>query len=267
MEKILIIIPAYNEEKRISKTLEEYGAFFEEKRKEGKIDYELLIVINNTKDKTEEIVKKYAKKNRRINYLNFKRGGKGFAIIEGFKYSLKNSNNDLIGFVDADCSTPALAFYDLIKNIGVSDGIIASRWVKGSEIKTKQSFLRRLLSRGFNFLVKALFFMSYNDTQCGAKIFTKRTIRKILPDLNITQWAFDVNLLYLCKKDKFSIKEWPTTWEDKKDTKLNVVKVPFEMFSGILRLRLLNSPLKFLVKIYDSLPERIKVDNKLRKES
>ena len=82
-------MPAYNEEKRIGKTLEEYSSFFENLRKSKKIDYEILVVINNTKDNTEKVVKSYSKKNKRIIYLNLVRGGKGYAVIEGFKDALK----------------------------------------------------------------------------------------------------------------------------------------------------------------------------------
>lgn len=264
MEKLSIIIPAYNEEKRIGQTLEDYGLFFEKLRIKKILDYELLVVINNTKDKTEDIVKIYSRHNKNIKYLNFKQGGKGFAVKEGFKAAIKNEKNTLIGFVDADCSTPPAAFYDLVKNIKNNDGIIASRWLKNSIIKTKQTLLRRFLSRGFNYLVKFLFIMNYNDTQCGAKLFKREVISKITNGLNITQWAFDVNLLYLCKVHKFKIIEFPTTWEDKKDTKLNVTRVPFGMFSGILRLRLMNSPFKFLINGYDRLPNKLKIHRLLK---
>jgi len=78
MEKVSIIIPAYNEEKRIGKTLEEYGKFFNDFKKNNKLGINILVVINNTKDRTEEIVKEYAKKYKFIKYLNLKPGGKGF---------------------------------------------------------------------------------------------------------------------------------------------------------------------------------------------
>ena len=108
--KICIVIPAYNEEKRIGKTLEEYGAFFTNLKNKD-FQYQILVVINNTKDKTEEVVKNISKKYKEINYLNLKPGGKGFAIIEGFKWAIKK-DFDLIGFVDADIATGPEAFFD-----------------------------------------------------------------------------------------------------------------------------------------------------------
>ncbi len=260
--RVSIVIPAYNEERRIGKTLEEYVRFFKYLKKDKILDFEIIIVINNTRDRTEEIVLSSCKKNQEVRCLNFREGGKGFAIVEGFKDALKR-DNDLIGFVDADMATPPEAFYDLVRSVNKYDGIIASRWLKKSIVKTRQSFLRRVLSRGFNFLVRALFSMPYIDTQCGAKLFTKKTVEKIIGEIGITKWAFDVNLLYICRKKHLKIMEIPTIWEDKKDSKLDVTKVPIQMFSGIIRLRLINSPFNFVVRAYDKVPEIIKLHHKL----
>jgi len=256
--KINIIIPAYNEEKRIEKMLERYCKFFGELKKIKELDYEVIIVINNTTDNTEETVKEEIKKYPEIKYLNFKQGGKGFAIIEGFKNSL-SENNDLIGFVDADMATPPEAFYDLVKNINRYDGIIASRWMKGAN--TKRKFTKRLISAGFNFIVRSLFLFPYKDTQCGAKLFKREVIEELVDELKITQWAFDVNLLYLCKKKKFKIKEYPTFWRDKKGSNItSIPKTSLQMFAGIIRLRLINSflepilrPVKFILRYGDRL--------------
>ena len=120
---ISIVIPAHNEEKRIGKMLESYGSFFEEKRKKKELDFEILVVLNGCIDKTEEVIKIFSKKYSKIRYINFKEGGKGFAIVEGFKEALKNKENKLIGFVDGDLSTPPEAFHYLIKHIEEYDGI------------------------------------------------------------------------------------------------------------------------------------------------
>ena len=262
MEKVSIIIPAYNEEKRIGETLEEYGKFFSDLKKSGKINSEILIVINNTKDKTEEIVKQKQKKYEIIRYLNFKQGGKGFAITEGFKDALKR-DNELIGFVDADMSTSPKAFYDLIENIGDYDGIIASRYLKGAIVKPKQSIQRIFVSRIFNFLVRILFLMNYRDTQCGAKILKRKTMGGIIGELGITQWAFDIDLLYHVNKKKLKVKEHPTVWADKEYSKINFMKAGPRMALAIIRLRLINSKFRFMVKVYDILPGWIKMHNKV----
>ena len=261
MEKPSIIIPAYNEEKRIGRTLEEYSRFFEEKKKIGELkEFEILVVLNACKDNTLGVVKEKQKKYKEIIFLDFKQGGKGFAIIEGFKDALKRDNK-LIGFVDADMATPPEAFYDLIKNIGNFDGILASRWMKESVIKTKQTLLRIITSRGFNFLVKGILLIPYSDTQCGAKLFKKKAIESVINDLGTTKWAFDIDLIYKLRRKNFRIREIPTIWEDKRGSKLNVIKVPFQMFSSIVRLRLIYSPFNFVVRFYNKLPEKVRIHN------
>ncbi len=263
MEKISIIIPAYNEEIRISNTIESYYNFFKKLKKKKKLDFEILIILNACTDTTPEIVKKYSKKYKEVRHLEFEQGGKGFAVIEGFKDSLKNEKNSLIGFIDADMATIPKAFFNLIENINDYDGIIANRWKKNSEVKIKQSILRRILSRGFNFLVRSIFMIPYTDTQCGAKLFKAKSMKKIAPEINITNWAFDVEILYSFWKKGFKIKEHPTIWEDRVGSKINVVIVPLKMFIGISRLRLLYSPFNFIVRAYDKFPESIKLHHKL----
>lgn len=245
---ISIIIPAHNEEKRIGATLEEYGRYFSEKKKKERLEWEIIVVINNTQDKTPEIVKKYSKKHKEIRAIEFVEGGKGFAIIEGFKEALKNKKADLIGFVDADMSTSPEAFYDLIVNIKEYDGIIASRYIRGAIVSPKQSIQRILASRVFNFIIRVLFLIPYRDTQLGAKIFKREAVDKILNQLSITQWAFDVNLLYELRKAGYRIKEHPSSWKDTENSTLNLKKASLQMFLAVIRLRLANSPLARIAK-------------------
>lgn len=260
MEKIGIVIPAHNEEDRISQTLKDYINYFKKLKMEGVLDFLILVVLNACTDNTGEVVSKF--KCLELDTINFKRPGKGFAIAEGFK-KLTKEDYDLIGFIDADGATPPNAFYGLIKNVGRYDGIIANRWDKMSKI-IKQTFLRRVLSRGFNFLIRTLFPLPYKDTQCGAKLFKKHALKKIENDLYITHWAFDINLLYALNKRKFKINVIPTEWTDKEGSKINVKKVPLMMFIGVVRLRLLNSFLKDFLRLYDRMPEWIKLHHRWR---
>jgi glycosyltransferase involved in cell wall biosynthesis len=260
--KLAIIIPAYNEEKRIGNTLKEYLKYFKTLKQKKILDFTIFVIINNTTDNTESIVKTFSKKYKEIKYYNYKEGGKGFAIIEGFKSSLKEKN-DLIGFVDADNATSPESYYDLVKNIGDYDGIIASRYIKGAIVKPKQTIQRIIASRMFNILIKILFLMQFNDTQCGAKIFKRKTIEKIINKLSVTKWAFDVDLLYLIKKNKLKVLEHPTIWSDKEYSHINLTKSGSRMVLAILRLRLLNSRLCSLVKFYDGLPEYLKISHKI----
>jgi glycosyltransferase involved in cell wall biosynthesis len=256
--KVGIVIPAYNEEKRIEKTLKEYSKYFDLLVKKDKFDYMLLVVINNTTDNTEAIVKQVAKKNKHIKYISLVMGGKGYAIIEGFKEMAK-TNCELIGFIDADMATSPEAYYSLIKNIGNTEGIIASRYVYGAKVYPKQTIQRIVSSRIFNFLIRILFFMPYHDTQCGAKLFKRESIEKVLPDFTITKWAFDVDLLYQMRRNKFKVIEFPTIWSDKEYSTINFAKAGPRMSLAVIRLRILNSPFKRVMKIYDNLPEKLKI--------
>jgi glycosyltransferase involved in cell wall biosynthesis len=243
MEKyVSIVIPAHNEEKRIGKTLEEYGRFFREKKKEKQIkDFEIVVVLNACKDNTIEVVENAEKKYREINHLEFKRAGKGFAISEGFKYSI-NKKADLVGFVDADMATKPEDFYILIRGIKNFQGAIASRYVPGS--RTRITFLRWVVSRVFNFFVRVLFLIPYKDTQCGAKLFKKEALQKVIPKLGMTLWAYDIDLLYNFKKQGFRIREIPTKWQDIEGSKLNVKKVSVQMFLAVIQLRILRTKLR-----------------------
>ena len=252
--KLAIIVPAYNEEKRIGRTLDCYSKYFEYIRRNDELDYRILVVINNTSDRTEEIVRPYIENNSRISYLNFKRGGKGFAVIEGFKYFLAARGDfDLIGFVDADMATSPEEYHKLIIGIGYYDGIVADRYLKSSVIIPKPSYKRLLASKLFNFVIRALFFSNWGDTQCGAKIFKSEALEEIMPCLSMSNWAFDVDLVYTLKMKGFKIKSYPTVWIDKEYSTINFWKAGPWMTFAVIRLRILNSPFRMFIRIYDKL--------------
>lgn len=235
--KLSIIIPAYNEEERLKKekTIEEYANYFSKVYGEN---FEIVVVLNGCKDNTLAVVKQAAKKFKQIKCLNVKGAiGKGGALIEGFKIA----SGDLIGFVDADQSTKADAFYELVKKINGFDCVIASRYMKGSIVRPSQPFFRRIPSIVFNFMVMVLFYLNFKDTQCGAKLAKKDSLKSILNGLSVKTWAFDIDLLYNLKRNGFAIKEMPTVWAEKEDSKLTW-KTPYEMFMSILKLRLNHSP-------------------------
>ena len=256
--KLSIVIPAYNEEKRIAKTLSDYLSFFDKRYKKN---YEIIVVLNGCRDNTLSIVSRIAKKNKSIRYISINEAiGKGGAIIEGFRLAKGN----LIGFVDADGATFPNAFNDLIYSIKDFDGVIASRWIKGAKILYRQPFLKRIGSRGFNFLSRAFFNLNFNDTQCGAKLFTLNLVKDIIDELSITRWAFDINLLYSAKRKGYNIIEIPTHWNAVSASHFNLFKAMPEMFLGLIRLRLIYSPFRFIVKAYDRLPRKLQLNYYLR---
>lgn len=253
MVKISIVIPAYNEEERIESTLLDYLGFFDNAMKS---DYEIIVIPNNCSDGTVDIVARLLKKHKSIKSKEFKYyTGKSGALIEGFKLA----QGDLIGFTDADNSASPRSFFKLVEGMEGFDGAIGSRWVKDAEIELKQPFMRRVFSRSFNFLVRFLLGLNYYDTQCGAKVFRGDKLKKIIPFLGKTLWAFDMDLLYQLKREKAMIVEVPIHWKDDSRTTLNLKKASFQMFLSLVRLRLMYSPFRFLVQFYDKLPESFKI--------
>lgn len=213
--KLSIIIPAYNEEKRIIPQINSYYKFFNKKLKNN---FEIIVVPNNCKDKTQEVVKKFANKKKNIIVFNIPHySGKGGAVIQGFKLA----KGDLVGFVDADESIIPIEFNKLLENINGYEGIIASRQIKGAIISPKRAFRKELGSFLFNRFTNLLFNLGFKDTQCGAKLFKKNVSNMIIKELTQKDWMFDVDLLYLCKKHRFKIKEYPIFWKDSEGSKLN----------------------------------------------
>lgn len=209
-----IIFPAYNEEKRIISVLNNYYFFFKKKFKDS---FEFIIIPNNCSDKTFEIVKKFSVNKKNIFIYNIPcYVGKGGAIIKGFKLA----KGSLIGFVDSDESTSPEEFYKLYKNIGNFDGIIASRKMKGAKVFPKRKIEKRVSSFLFNLFVRIFFGFKFKDTQCGAKLFKKEIAKFLSKALVEKGWGFDVDLLYLCKKRKYKIKEFPIFWKDCADSHL-----------------------------------------------
>ncbi|MBI2040617.1 MAG: glycosyltransferase [DPANN group archaeon] len=255
MGLISVVVPAYNEEGRIGGMLSEYCEYFSANFKE----FEFIVVING-KDKTLDIVAEFAKKFPQIKYnYSEKRSGKGGAIIKGFK----QSSGSFVGYVDADSSTKPKAFHDLINSLEKYDGAIASRKLPGSAIINKEPFLQRFGSFGFSALLKFIFLFPFKDTQCGAKIFHRNVILAVLPELGVTEFAFDVDLLLRVWKKGFRIKEVPTTWEYKAGSTFDFSKwfwrlIP-NMFMSLMRLRLLYSPLNGFVKFWDKHIKKIKI--------
>jgi glycosyltransferase involved in cell wall biosynthesis len=247
-ETVSIVIPAHNEECRIEKTLESYLDFFKKKKKLKEIkDFEIIVVSNACKDNTFEVVNKIKKTNKELRILDFEKGGKGFAVTQGFRDALKR-DNDLIGFVDADNATQAEAYFDLIKNIGKYDGIIASRYLKGAVMEPKQGLKRRFISRAGNLYIRTLLLIPFKDTQCGAKIFKKEALKKIIDNLGMSQWGFDVEILYKLKKKGCRVKEHPTSWRDVVGSKLNMKKAGSQALLAVTHLRISHSPFKNTLK-------------------
>lgn len=196
----------------------------------------------------------FKRKNQQIKSVDVSILGKGNAVLGGMKLA----KGDLIGFVDSDNSTRPAEFYKLIQAIGKYDAVVASRWIKGSRINIKQPLARRIASRCFNLLVRWFFGLKVRDTQCGAKLFKKQAIKFILPRIGITNWGFDIDMLYHLKREGCKIREIPINWYDNLHSKLRIGKTSYQMFLSITRLRLIYSPFKFIVRFYDLINDCLK---------
>jgi dolichyl-phosphate beta-glucosyltransferase len=208
---LAVVIPAYNEENRIEKTLYAYHDYF---KKIHNLSIQFLVVCNNCSDKTFEICKNFNKKHKNFTVINLQPGGKGFAVKEGFLHLLQQKNIAFIGFVDADMATTPHYFYELITKLNGYDVAIASRYAAGARVWPSRPRLKRFGGKLYNWLLRKQFHLNVYDTQCGAKIFSYDTVNKVAHHMHETGWAFDLELLYLCQLFDKKIIEVPTTWTD-----------------------------------------------------
>ena len=193
--------------------------------------------MNGCIDNTAGIVNEIAEDTDTIRSLEIKQAGKGIAVREGFADAIKRPNT-LIGFVDADMATNPEYFYELVTNIGSADGIIASRYAPGAHVEPARPLIKRWGSKlVYEPLVWLLFGLRYYDLQCGAKLFKTNVIKAILPKMQVDQWAFDVEILYLCKQHGFTIIEHPTTWYDQAGSKLDWWGSGLGMLKNLVSLR------------------------------
>ena len=243
--KLSIIIPAYNEEFRLRNMLEPFAQHFESKYGS---DVELIVIANGCDDRTYDVASEIATKFSQIRTLNEPRKvGKGAAVVMGMRHAV----GDYIGFVDADGATDAEAFDLLYEQAKGLDGAIATRWHKESVVELPQKKIRLISSRIFNLMTRVLFDLKYTDTQCGAKIFKREALAKVLPKLGITRWAFDVDMLFHFRRNKSLVREFPTVWKDAEGSKVEVSKVALDMAAALVRLRLIYSPFRGIVRLYD----------------
>jgi glycosyltransferase involved in cell wall biosynthesis len=245
--KISIVIPAYNESKRIENTLNSYVAFFNPLENQS-FAIEYVVVANGCRDNTADVIEQLKKKYQNIFLIDIPYAGKGMAIKAGFADALTRPN-DFIGFVDADMATKPEYFYTLIAALGAYDGIIASRYMPGAFIYPARPRIKRWGSRlVYEPLIRLLFGLNYYDLQCGAKLFKRHVIQAITPLLSLRQWAFDLELLYVCKRAQFTINEVPTIWYDQEGSKLRTFKSGFAMLGSLIKLRLKYSPFKKFIR-------------------
>lgn len=223
---ISVIVPAYNEEKRIERTLQDYR---EGLRASGR-DFELIVVCDGN-DRTAGIAKPYGK------VLEFgHRLGKGGGVLEGFKAA----RGDVVGFTDADNSLKVDQFLRLLDEMDRTGAgcVIADRKSKESMIMESQYLFRRFASEVFNFMLsRAIFGLRIRDSQCGGKVFKREYVDRVAPSMVCRGFEFDVELLWRLKNAGCEIREVPVVWKDDKASTFSFKYVP-SMFFNLMKVRL-----------------------------
>jgi len=234
---VSIIIPVYNEEKRIKKTVKEVIDYFAGRNK----NYEIIIVDDGSSDKTLDVVMEETKGHfRELHYLhNIKNMGKGFSVKRGMMFA----RGDIVFFTDADLSTPIYEYEKLenaLKNENY-DVAIGSRGIPGAIKTVPQGWFRDRMGKLFGYLVRLILLKDIYDSQCGFKAFTKECAHFIFYWQTIWGFGFDPEILFLAKKHGYKVKEIPVTWANDFDSKLHPVKdtirIGFELFK--IRLKVL----------------------------
>jgi glycosyltransferase involved in cell wall biosynthesis len=234
---LLLLIPAYNEERRIEPVLRDYARYF---REHYPGNFQLVVVLNGCTDDTLGVVQRVSAECPSVSALEFKDPiGKGGALIEGLKLA---PMADIIGYVDADGATPPRAFHELVRRIDDADCVIGSRWLPGAVLHVEQSGRRQFASRAFHLIVQCLFRMNIRDTQCGAKVMRREAVEKVHSFLRIADMAFDINLLYALHRAGYRILEVPTEWTDMIGSKVALFRTSLVMFLSAVRIWLIYSP-------------------------
>ena len=228
---ISIVIPAYNEEKRIGRSIKQIVKYLDKK----KYSYEIIVVDDGSIDKTIDVVKKAGNKYVKI-IKNKKNMGKGFSVKTG----ILNAKYPLVLFSDSDLATPIEELDKFMEYIKSYDIVIASRNLKESNIKVKQPVYRQLMGKTFPLLVNLIALGGFRDTQCGFKLFKTDAAKKIVSLQTFNRFSFDVEILFIAKKLGYKIKEAPVVWIDKEGSKVNPIKDSIKMLIDLFKIRLNN---------------------------
>jgi dolichyl-phosphate beta-glucosyltransferase len=226
-----IVIPAFNEERRLARTLEQVIAFIQEQRWKA----EIVVVNDGSSDATAEIARQFARSNSCVKLVeNPGNRGKGFAVRNG----ILNASGDLLLFTDADLSAPITEAPKLVAALqNGADIAIGSRWLDPSLQTQRQSLLRQVLGRVYNVLMRGILGMKFRDTQCGFKAFTRKGARAVFPSQTIEGWGFDPEVLYLGKRLGLRIDEVPVRWGHDEGTRIHPFRDGYQMLLDMVSIR------------------------------
>lgn len=223
MKKLSVIIPAYNEENRIVRTLKDVDSYLEKQN----YDYEIIVVDNNSNDRTSDIVKQLeATTVQNAKILFEKTPGKGAAVKRGVNEAV----GEYIMFMDADNATPISEIEKFWPHLEAGYEVVIGDRYLDAKSRAKQPLIRTLLSRMSNLLIQTVLFLHVHDTQAGFKAFKAGAAKEIFKYLTIKGWAFDMELLAIALKLSYRIKAVSIIRDD-----LGGSKVPATAFIESLR--------------------------------
>jgi len=207
MKKLSVIIPAHNEEKRIARTLLDIDSYLEKQA----YDYEILVVDNNSNDKTYEVVKQLETTTvQKSRILKQPIQGKGAAV----KLGIEQATGDYVMFMDADNATPISEIEKFWPYLESGYEVVIGDRYMDNDKRAKQPLFRTIMSRLSNLLIQVVLFMHIHDTQAGFKTFQTQAAKQIFKLLTINGWAFDMELLAIALKLSYRIKAVPIIREE-----------------------------------------------------
>lgn len=227
-----VVVPVYNEERALPESIPVLLEFLSG----PSFPYEWRIVIadNASIDETPAVGRMLEDKSGgQVAYVRIERKGRGLAL----KQIWRDSNADVRSYMDVDLSTGLNAFPALVKSVAEEGcGVaVGSRLAAGSRIT--RSLKRRVLTRGYNTLIKGLFQTRFSDAQCGFKAISREVAERVLPLIEDNNWFFDTELLILAEKMGYRVKDVPVEWIEDKDTRVKIAATVMEDLRGLVRLR------------------------------
>lgn len=227
-----VIIPAYNEELRIGDTLNQITSYLDKQA----YSREIIVVNDGSSDKTAEIVSKKQKNIPYLTSVNNPHRGKGFAVKTGMNLS----QGDYALFTDADNATPIEETEKLLKALeSGSDVAIGSRSLTGSKVERQKPPLRRFAATIGNWLIQIMVLPGIGDTQTGFKMFKRKVVKEIFSKQTLDGFSFDIEVLYLARKNGFQIAQVPIHWAHEKNSRLRFSDF-LRVFIDLFKIRLLH---------------------------
>ena len=229
MPEVAIILPAYNEARRLEDTVERVIA----EMNGIAIPYEIVIAEDGSRDGTDAIARTLAGRYAGVKHLHSaERSGRGRALNRSFAAT----SADIVIYCDVDLATDTRHIRQLIDAIrGGYDVATGSRLMRESDVERPAN--REIASRGYNCLVRLVLGSRLHDHQCGFKAFNRRTIAPLLPEVRDTHWFWDTELLVRAQRKGLKVLEFPVHWRHGGATTVNLKRDVLYMGSRIFRLR------------------------------